>query len=200
MDIIVGIFVAVALFFLGSITQAWKKLVGILTKAFCKIFPALDKKRAQAKKIKVSEQLKETYNVDEVRKENIGMQKIKVVRVGYIILTIIAGILIVANLEKLSGRIISNWLADVLNSIGIKISYINMNTTYTAVLFSVFSFGATSTLNSWKATKEYRKQRKKEKLIKKALNNMTSAELAEEVEKKNEQEKKVELNNKNKIM
>lgn len=63
----------------------------------------------------------------------------------------------------------------------------DMNTFYTATLFSALSFSASRILNRWKATKENREQRRNNKLKEKALKLMSSKELLDNARKKDKE-------------
>lgn len=65
-----------------------------------------------------------------------------------------------------------------------------MNTFYTATLFSVLSFSATKVLARWKETKQQRIENKQALLKLRATKLMTSKELLDEINKKNEEKYK----------
>lgn len=67
---------------------------------------------------------------------------------------------------------------------------IDMNTFYTATLFSVLSFSLNNVLRRWKETKQQRLENKIAKIKAKAIENMDTKELLDEAKKKDEQNRK----------
>lgn len=63
----------------------------------------------------------------------------------------------------------------------------DMNTFYTATLFSALSFSATRLLARWKETKQQRKELKEAKLKLQATNIMSTKELLDAAKKKDEE-------------
>lgn len=66
-------------------------------------------------------------------------------------------------------------------------SKIDMNTFYTATLFSVLSFLVSKILNRWKITKENRIQKKNNRLKERAIQLMTSKEMLDNARKKDKE-------------
>lgn len=180
-DIIIGFFIALFFFLLGSTTQAWKKFVGVITKVFCKIFNIkLDKNE------KISQEFKNTYkDIKTVKKSNIGLKKVRSINITALIIWLISITLIIVNLDVISGNIITNWLFTFLEPLKIFAKgAIDLNTTYTAIMFTLFSFSASKLISQWKVTKAMRKEKRINKAKELALKNMSSTELVEEAKKK----------------
>ena len=78
----------------------------------------------------------------------------------------------------------------LIQNIKIVKSATDMNTLYTATLFSALSFSATKLLQRWKETKQQRIEKKELKLKIKALELMDSKELLEQAKKKDEKRRK----------
>ena len=83
----------------------------------------------------------------------------------------------------MGGNVISNWLYTTQPITFIK-TPIDMNTFYTATLFSALSFSGTKLLARWKETKQQRQELKEAKLKVKAIDLMSSKELLDEAKKK----------------
>ena len=67
---------------------------------------------------------------------------------------------------------------------------VDMNTFYTATLFSVLSFSLSKVMQRWKETKQQRLENKIAKIKAKAIENMDTKELLDEAKKKDEQNRK----------
>ena len=191
-NVIVGILLAITFFFFGQITQALKKLVSLFTGLLCKFLNLIGIKiKKREPQVKVSEEFKKTYK---------GIKKVKLSRknikqsssIDWVSLSIlgVALILFFFNLGSITGNAISNWLFKLIEKTGFVKTAIDMNTLYTATIFSVMSFAAGKILNRWKQTKQQRIEARQSKIKIEALSHMTSKELVEEAKKKDEEKYK----------
>lgn len=191
-NVIVGILLAITFFFFGQITQALKKLVSLFTGLLCKFLNLIGIKiKKREPQVKVSEEFKKTYK---------GIKKVKLSRknikqsssIDWVSLSIlgVALILFFFNLGSITGNAISNWLFKLIEKTGFVKTAIDMNTLYTATIFSVMSFAAGKILNRWKETKQQRIEARQSKIKIEALSHMTSKELVEEAKKKDEEKYK----------
>lgn len=191
-NLIVGVLLAITFFFFGQITQALKKLVSLFTGLLCKFLNLIGIKiKKREPQVKVSEEFKKTYK---------GIKKVKLSRknikqsssIDWVSLSIlgVALILFFFNLGSITGNAISNWLFKLIEKIGFVKTAIDMNTLYTATIFSVMSFAAGKILNRWKQTKQQRIEARQSKIKIEALSHMTSKELVEEAKKKDEEKYK----------
>ena len=191
-NLIVGILLAITFFFFGQITQALKKLVSLFTGLLCKFLNLIGIKiKKREPQVKVSEEFKKTYK---------GIKKVKLSRknikqsssIDWVSLSIlgVALILFFFNLGSITGNAIPNWLFKLIEKTGFVKTAIDMNTLYTATIFSVMSFAAGKILNRWKQTKQQRIEARQSKIKIEALSHMTSKELVEEAKKKDEEKYK----------
>lgn len=191
-NLIIGILLAITFFFFGQITQALKKLVSLFTGLLCKFLNLIGIKiKKREPQVKVSEEFKKTYK---------GIKKVKLSRknikqsssIDWVSLSIlgVALILFFFNLGSITGNAISNWLFKLIEKTGFVKTAIDMNTLYTATIFSVMSFAAGKILNRWKETKQQRIEARQSKIKIEALSYMTSKELVEEAKKKDEEKYK----------
>ena len=189
-ELIIGLLLAVVLFFIGSMTQAWKKLVQTFTDFACKIFPFLEKQMKREKQLKLTDEFKGEYSmIREIRRSNIGMKKKKVITVIYFLITTISLGLVIGNLKYWTGtNIITDWISEGVSKVS-WLSWLDVGTTYTAIVFSLLSFSLTSLLRIWKEGKEQRKEKKAKKRKEKVLKTMTSSELTQIAVEKTEEEK-----------
>ena len=102
----------------------------------------------------------------------------------------VTALLVVFNLDSITGNAISNWLFDIIKHLGFIKSATDMNTFYTATLFSVLSFSATKVLARWKETKQQRIENKEALLKLRATRLMSSKKLLEVAKEKDEQKYK----------
>lgn len=179
--------ILIAFFFiLGYSTQAFKKLIGLITKYLMKFLSFFGIKfKNKELRIKVSSEFKEAY--PDIRKVTMSNKNIKqkssIDWVSFAIFAV-AGILVLVNLASVSGNAITNWLFELLKPIKIIKTAADMNTFYTASLFSVISFSLSRLLARWKETKQQRKERKEALIKKQAFNVMNSKELLEAARRK----------------
>ena len=164
---------------IGSYPYAYKKSFNILKHTASTTLGILDNKSFDAKNIKADDTTKEYLEIYSIKKGQLGMKKQKTISIVGIIITLISLALIIVDQSMITDNIITKW---IINNI-----YNNTNlvmTTYTAVTFSLFSFGLTRVLSTWKNSKEYRKERKILKIKQKAYRYLTAKELLEVSKKK----------------
>ena len=185
---IVTILLIILFFFLGHITQAFKKIISLFTNLCLKILNIFGIKiTKKERKQKLSEDFKNAYKdikTVKISRKNIK-QKHSIDFLGLTVL-IIATILVIVNLASVSGNAISDWIFSWIKDIKIIKTPEDMNTFYTAFLFSIISFSISKIINRWKETKQQRLEAKNEKLKKKAVELMSSKELVEQAKKKDE--------------
>lgn len=186
---IVTILLIILFFFLGHITQAFKKIISLFTNLCLKILNIFGIKiTKKERKQKLSEDFKNAYKdikTVKISRKNIK-QKHSIDFLGLTVL-IIATILVIVNLASVSGyNIISDWIFSWIKDIKIIKTPEDMNTFYTAFLFSIISFSISRLISRWKETKQQRLEAKNEKLKKKAVELMSSKELVEQAKKKDE--------------
>ena len=185
---IVTILLIILFFFLGHITQAFKKIIILFTNLCLKILNIFGIKiTKKERKQKLSEDFKNAYKdikTVKISRKNIK-QKHSIDFLGLTVL-IIATILVIVNLASVSGNAISNWIFSWIKDIKIIKTAADMNTFYTAFLFSIISFSISRLISRWKETKQQRLEAKNEKLKKKAVELMSSKELVEQAKKKDE--------------
>lgn len=181
--------ILITLFFsFGFFTQAFKKLVGLLTKIFLRVLSFLGIKiQTKEKCLKVSNEFKDTYK--EIKKVKLSKKNLKEVSsIDWISLAIlvVAGLLVLINMAFISDNAISNWLWE-LQPMKLMKTPTDMNTFYTATLFSVLSFSVSKILSRWKETKENRIEKKNNKLKEKAIKLMSSKEMLDNAKKKDKE-------------
>lgn len=186
MEIIVGIGVAISLFFLGSVTQAYNKLIKTFMKTIGNLFNFVARKKDKEKEIKTSPRFKELYGgINQVLEGRIGLKKQKVISVIGLLVLFFSLIMIIGNFEWLTKGIVIDYIVGKTN-----LEYSFVKTSYTAISFGLLSYGMTTTLNSLKESKDYRQQRKREKIAQKAIKSLSSKELLNCAEKKIKKETK----------
>lgn len=185
---IVTILLIILFFFLGHITQAFKKIISLFTNLCLKILNIFGIKiTKKERKQKLSEDFKNAYK--DIKTVKISRKNIKQKHsIDFLSLTvlIIATILVIVNLASVSGNTISDWIFSWIKDIKIIKTPEDMNTFYTAFLFSIISFSISRLISRWKETKQQRLEAKNEKLKKKAVELMSSKELVEQAKKKDE--------------
>ena len=181
------------LFFLsGYIIQALKKIIGLFVKLTLTILSFFGVKfKTREKSLKMSDDFKHTYKeIKVVKQSNKNLKEKSSIDWLNLGLFCASLLLIISNLAVLSGNAISNWLFSLIKNINIVKTPKDMNTLFTATLFSALSFSATKLLQRWKETKQQRVERKELKLKIKALELMDTKELLEQAKKKDENRRK----------
>lgn len=176
-------------FFSGKIVQALKKTLSLITSILLKVASFFGIKISTKEKVlKVSDEFKEAYKgIKIVKLSKKNLKQVSSIDWISLALFLISLTLIFCNLAVITGNAISNWLYSLLASTKIVKSAIDMNTLYTAVLFSILSFSATKLLQRWKDTKQKRLEKKHQKLKEQALKLMDSKELLDNAKKKDKE-------------
>ena len=194
--IILTLILALLFIFSGQIIQALKKLTKLLTSLILKVLSFFGIKISKKEKtLKVSKEFKQTYkDIKIVKLSKKNLKPISSIHWVYFTVFIICALLVFLNLGVVSGNAISNWIFDniVAKTFLIKFTKtaIDMNTLYTATMFSILSFSATKVLQRWKETKQQRKEHKEAILKQKAIDIMSTKELLNEARKKDEENSK----------
>ena len=188
---VITILLATLFFLSGYIIQALKKIVGLFVKLTLTILSFFGVKLKREKSLKMSDDFKKTYK--EIRIVKLANKNLKEkssidwINFGLFCASLL---LIITNLAVISGNAISNWLFSLIQNLKVVKTATDMNTLYTATLFSALSFSATKLLQRWKETKQKRIERKNTKLKLKALELMDSKELLTQAKKKDENKRK----------
>ena len=161
----------------GHIIQAIKKAIGLITSTFLKILSIFGiRLRKKEKHLKVSDEFRQTYKeikVVKLSKKNIKQQS-SIDWVNFSLLVVCALLFVI---NALTNKSISYCIFTCLPTFGFIKSAIDMNTMYTALLFSAMSFATTKVLTRWKETKQQRVENKEAKVRQKAITLMSSKEL-----------------------
>lgn len=191
-QIITTILLALTLISFGQITQALKKLVGMITKNFLKLINAFGIKiETKEQGVKVSQEFKDTYK--DIRKVKLSKKNIKQkssIDWKYFVLLLVSLILVGVNFAAVSGNAISNWVFTTISWTKLVKTPTDMNTMYTAVMFSIISFSFSKLMFRWKETKQQRIESKQAKIKMEALGYMSSKELLDNAKKKDEEKRK----------
>lgn len=184
-DIIIGVAIAIALFLIGSYTESWKKFTKIITTGFCKLFGLSEDQLKKERNLKTSDEFKKYYgDIKKVKKSKENLKLLKSINIVSSIISLIVLVLIVVNLAVVSGNAISNWLYTWLHWIPLIKSPVEMNTFFTAIMFSVLSFSLSRVWSTWVQTKPLRKEHKLQKAKRYVFRNTSSKDLVEEAKKK----------------
>ena len=191
-QIITTILLAFTLISFGQITQALKKLVGMITKNFLKLINAFGIKiERKEHSVKVSQEFKDTYK--DIRKVKLSKKNIKQkssIDWKYFVLLLVSLILVGVNFAAVSGNAISNWVFTTISWTKLVKTPTDMNTMYTAVMFSIISFSFSKLMFRWKETKQQRIESKQAKIKMEALGYMSSKKLLDNAKKKDEKKRK----------
>ena len=182
-NIIVTAFCIITFFIFGYITQAFKKLLSLLTTIFMRILSIFGIRFTKREKtVIVSENFKNTYKeirVVKQSKKNLK-QKSSIDWVWFSIFAVSALLLIL----NFGSNMISNGLFELIESWKLVKTAADMNTFFTATIFSAISFAVSKLLQRWNDTKQQRIEAKEAKIKMKALAIMSSKELLAEAKKK----------------
>lgn len=189
---VITLIVATLLFLSGYIIQAIRRIIGLLTKLVLTIFSVFGVNlRFREKSLKMSEDFINTYKeIKIVKVSNKNLKEISSIDWINLGLFCASLLLIICNLAVVSGNAISNWLFTLIQGIKIVGTPTDMNTLFTAMLFSALSFSATKVIQRWKDTKPQRQEKKELKLKLKALDLMDSKELLTMARNKDEKQRK----------
>lgn len=185
--IIISALLVILFLFTGKIIQGFKKLINLIISNLMKLLSFFGIKIAKKEKnIKISEEFKNTYKeikVVKLSKKNLKEQSsIDWVWFGILVVT---GLLVLFNMKFIFGtNVISDWIFSIIKNLKFVKTAQDMNTLYTATLFSVLSFSASKILQRWKETKQQRIEARQSKIKRQALEMMTSKELVDEARKK----------------
>ena len=173
--------------FTGKIIQGIKKLIGLVVSNFLKLLSFFGIKISlKEKTLKMSDEFKKAYKdikVMKLSKKNLKEQSsIDWVWFGILIIT---GLLVLFNMKFMFGaNVISDWIFSIIKNLKFVKTVQDMNTLYTATLFSLLSFSASKLVQRWKETKQQRVEAKQSKIKRQALEMMNSKELLDEAKKK----------------
>ena len=189
---VITLIVATLLFLSGYIIQAIRRIIGLLTKLVLTIFSVFGVNlRFREKSLKMSEDFINTYKeIKIVKVSNKNLNEISSIDWINLGLFCASLLLIICNLAVVSGNAISNWLFTLIQGIKIVGTPTDMNTLFTAMLFSALSFSATKVVQRWKDTKPQRQEKKELNLKLKALDLMDSKELLTMARNKDEKQRK----------
>ena len=189
---ITTLILALTFFFSGYIIQALKRIIQIIIKLSLKLISFFGVKiKTREKSLFITDEFKSVYK--EIKVVKLSNKNLKEKSsIDWINLGLFLGVLllIIANLQVVSGNAISNWLFSFIGRLKVVKTATDMNTLYTATLFSALSFSLTKLYQRWKETKPQRIDKKKLKLKQKALEVMTTKELLDGARKKDEEAKK----------
>lgn len=184
--IIMTILLVILFIFTGKIIQGLKKLVGLITSNLMKLLSFFGIKIKQEKSLKVSNEFRNTYkDIRIVKLSKKNLKEVSSIDWTWLIVFIVAGLLVLLNMKFIWGtNPISNWIFSIIKNLKFVKTEVDMNTLYTATLFSVLSFSASKILQRWKETKQTRIEHKESKIKEQALLLMDSKELIEQAKKK----------------
>lgn len=188
-NIIISLLLIFFLVFLGQITYALRKFLGLITTLLLKLLSFFGIRiNRKEKQVKVSNEFRETFKeIRMVKKANKNLSTLSSIDYKYLLTFIIALLLVIINFNSVSGNAISNWIYDLFKPLGIITSKNDANVFFTAILFSIISFSLTRLLTRWKETKQQRKEKKINKLKQRAVSEMDSKELLDAAKLKNEE-------------
>lgn len=185
----IGIFFTILLIIVfiltGKFIPAFKKLIQFITKMFLKLLSLLGITfTKKEKKLELSKDFKNTYKeIKVMRKSKSNLKPIPYIDWLNLIIAVVSLILIIVNLGYISDNIISKFLFNIQPVKFIK-TVADVNTLFTAAIFSILSFSFSKILSRWKETKIYRTEKKNKKLKEKAKELFTSKELIETAKEK----------------
>lgn len=190
--IIIALIVVVILVILGYLSEAFKRLLKVITEVILWVLNLLGIK-THTKTLKVSKEFKETYKDIHIVKMRKNKQ-LTCIHWVYFSVLLISLLLIFLNLQVITNNAISNFIYNIIKPLGIVKSSADMNVFYTAILFSIMSFSLSKVLDRWKLTKPQRTDAKNIKIKEKAKELMSTKELLTSAREKDENKLK-ELTN-----
>lgn len=182
--------VAVIVSFLlsGYIFQALKRIAMFAVRVFFWVLSFFRiKVYNKEKPIQMSADFNKAY--PEIRKVKISNKNIKLKSsIDWINLCLFLAclVLIISNFNFLTGNMVSNALYELVKGWRLIPTAQDMNTLFTATVFSGLSFSATKIFQRWRETKAQRLERKNNKIKKKAVALMSTKELLSEAKKKDD--------------
>lgn len=189
-SIIMTVLLIILFLFTGRIIDGLKKLVKLIASNLLKLLNFFGIKiNRREKNVDVSKEFRQIYKeIKVVKLSKKNLKEISSIDWTWFIVLIISGLLILFNMKFMFGsNIISDWLYTMIKNLNFIKSSADMNTLYTATLFSVLSFSTSKLLQRWKETKQQRVENKEAKIKKYALQLMDSKELVEEAIKKDKE-------------
>lgn len=182
MQYIIGIIVIIIMFMVGSTGQAYKKGVKLGTGVTLNMLDILIIKIKGGVPLRKSKNFINYYgDIKVVKKSKTNLKQQTSLNIMATIILIICIILVVINLEVVSGNIITKMLFDMFRWVPMIGSIENMNTAFTAAVFSTLSFSLGQIYNTWKSTKELRAQKRLSKMKQKVFESFTSKEIYKEL-------------------
>lgn len=193
---IVTILLIGTLFSFGYLLQALKKFIALLFKLILNILSFFGVKIFEKEKqVKLSPEFKAVYkDINVMKVSNKNLKEKSSIDWAALILILVAGLLVVLNMKGVfvaEHNVISDWMYNAIKNFKIIKSETDMNTMYTAAMFSTLSFAFSKLVNRWKETKINRQERKKAKLKEKALELLSTKELLDYAKTKDKNEKKL---------
>lgn len=193
---IVTLLLVGTLFSFGYLLQALKKLISLLFKLILNILSFFGVKLYEKEKqIKITSEFSAVYkDIKTMKISNKNLKERSSIDWFAFILLIVAGLLVVLNMKGVfvaEHNVISDWMYNAIKNFRIIKSETDMNTMYTAAMFSTLSFAFSKIVNRWKETKINRQERKKAKLKEKSLELLSTKELLDYAKIKNKNEKKL---------
>lgn len=182
MQYIIGIIVISIMFLVGSASQAYKKGIKLGTGATLNLIDIIIIKIKGGIPLKKANNFSDYYgDIKVIKKSKTNLKQQTSINIMATIILIICLLLIIINLEAVSGNIITKMLFDMLSWVPMIGSIENMNTAFTAVVFSALSFSLGQIYNTWKSTKELRAQKRLSKMKQKVFESYTSGEIYKEL-------------------
>ncbi len=185
-NVLTSILLVIVFLFFGQIIQALQRVFRLFTTVILFILNLVGIKLVQKEKEIILD--KEFYEQNKdinkimISKKNLKKKSsIDWIGVGMLLGALI---LFIINLQGVSDHAISNWIYNLISSWKL-LSNLDVNTFFTATIFSIISFAISRILNTWKETKELRKERKEIKLKNKAIKIMNTKELLDAARRKN---------------
>ena len=185
-NVLTSILLVIVFLFFGQIIQALQRVLKLFTTIILFILNLVGIRLIQKEKEIVLD--KEFYEQNKdinkimISKKNLKKKSsIDWIGVGMLLGALI---LFIINLQSVSDHIISNWIYSLISNWKL-LSNLDVNTFFTATIFSIISFAISRILNTWKETKELRKERKEIKLKNKAIKIMNTKELLDAARRKN---------------
>ena len=185
-NVLTSILLVIVFLFFGQIIQALQRVLKLFTTIILFILNLVG--------IRLIQKEKEILLDKEFYEQNKDINKIMISKknlkkkssIDWIGVGMLLGalILFIINLQSVSDHIISNWIYSLISNWKL-LSNLDVNTFFTATIFSIISFAISRILNTWKETKELRKERKEIKLKNKAIKIMNTKELLDAARRKN---------------
>lgn len=180
-------FLLILLFFLsGRIFEAIKRLLALFLDIGLKILNLfgihINRKETR---LRMSHEFRATFKDIKIVKKSRQNNKIKPsVNLIALIILILSISSVIYNVT--SGGVISNFLFKYNPFPSLITDQVNMNTTFTALMFSIISFSISKLISQWKETAQFRKTKREMKLRGRVLEKMSSKDLLDAAKQKDE--------------